>query len=58
MSYELEELVQLVRDAGLSTGHADDAVSLMREVLAHVDELRAKLARALEAELEIRKAMR
>ncbi len=36
----LERAVQLVRDAGLSTGHADDCEGLVREMLMQMEEIR------------------
>lgn len=35
-----ESAVQLVRDCGLATGHADDWMSLLREVLEQVENIR------------------
>jgi len=43
---DLERLVQQVRDAGLSTGHADTAEELMAEVLDQVEGLRRRMSNA------------
>ena len=42
MNDDLETAVQLVREAGLSTGHADNCVELVREVVEQCEALRRK----------------
>ncbi len=49
---DLESLVQMVRVAGLSTGHAESPEQLMREMLEQVETLRQRIA-----ELETHKAL-
>ena len=48
---ELEQCCELVRQRSLATGHADDVVELMREVLWQLDEVRRErdmLRKAIE----------
>lgn len=44
MSADLETCVQLVRDCGLPTGHAETHEELLREVLLEVEQLRRTVA--------------
>jgi len=49
MDSPLETCVQLVRDCGLATGHADSYTELLREVLEQHEVARVRIAELEEA---------